>query len=296
MKLSKIICHCIILIFCVCLFKSTWSQISEPDKVKKDVRSLLAQLQSAETAASAEAVKKSNLNEKMDIVKMDWDAVNEKIRIHNLHPVTYDLDKPKPADAIAYDDEKARLNTEQADILARGNKIDNEMADAQSRIDSLGYVKSNLQASIKLKSFDVLKFFNTPSCGQMPSDEASAMEWKSYLDCLFDGTRRDNPDFVEPENPTGTNFFSDPNAVVVPDYDPVAQQQKQNQIKKYLEETEKSKKPKQPIVVPSPEVNSNNQNGGSLSDKLKDVINNLKKKFSSTNQQKDPTNIAAVRD
>ncbi|HVK97007.1 MAG TPA: hypothetical protein VM368_04275, partial [Flavisolibacter sp.] len=158
------------------------------------------------------------------------------------------------------------------EILKRLKAIDAEKKFVKKSIDSLNFVTSSQRGLLKQKSIKINTegFFNTTACGQMPAQAATVAEWKSYFDCLFDGVARNKPAFIEPLNPGS--------AIMIPN-DPIAHEQKLKAIQKLLEESKNNNKPRQAIVVPSPEMSNANENGGSLSATLKSLIIQLKNKY-----------------
>lgn len=253
-------------------FNSSYSQVSDADKAKKDTRSLLVQLQNSEVAKSTLTTKKVKLDVKEKGIMAEAKAIIEKQAIHDRNvPAAWDDSKSKPQYAIDYDNEKTDIENEKADILKRLNAIQAEKDLVKTSMDSLNYVTSSQRGLLKLKSIKIKTdgLFNTTNCGQMPGEIATVLAWKSYLDCLFDGVPRNLPGFNDPVNPGNT--------IMIPN-DPDAHEQKLKAIKILLEESKNNNKPRQAIVVPSPEVNNSNERGGSLSATLKSLINQFKNK------------------
>ena len=237
---------------------------------KKDFKQLLAKLQSTEVAKETLATKKTNLAPAIKTIIKDLNAVQSDIDIHNIKNGIFKEGTPEADQFIA---EAKQLNDKKAAIIDKGDKLDKKNDSLQALIDNANFEIASLRGKIRTKAFNVLRFFNTPLCGNMPSEKASVMEWKSYLDCLFDGTPRNLPAFVEPKDPGGTKIFSNDQGapVVVPDYDPIASENKQSEIKKLI--AANGKKPKVPFVVPAPSTATGVT--GSFSDHLWKTIDNL---------------------
>lgn len=290
---TPLVCKAVLFLFILfLLFNSAYSQLTGADQAKKAARVTVVKLQTAQTALGILEIKSSSVTKKLNKIEVELLALVEKINVHNRNQVTYDLDKPKPPNAIAYDIEKEQLNDSVIEITSRKTVLNTHMIYIQNTKDSLNFEIITLKSLLKHKSIDVLKFFNTYSCGQMPGEIAAVSEWRSYFDCLFDGTSRNRTDFTDPVNPGRMTIVpNDLGTMVIPENDPAASQQKQREIKKLLEETEKNKKTKQPVVVPSPTAGDLNENGGSLSAALKSLIKQLRPV-----SPKAPTAISTVRD
>jgi hypothetical protein len=274
------------------LFSNAYCQTKDAETAKKEARGTLIKQQSTQTALDAIITEGVSVTEKFNQAYNDSIAWYAKVALHNQNRGTYDPEKPLPAAEISFRNNAKLLAESFTEITGRRTNLRIQLEKIQGKKDSLNFEIRKFRALLKHKSIDVLKFFNTYSCGQMPGENATVAEWKSYLDCLFDGTPRNRSGFANPANPGGITVF--PNAtgaIVIPENDPAATQQKQREIKKLLEETEKNKKPKQPIIVPVPQVGNSNENGGSLSAALRSVINQLRPV-----PPKTPTAISVVKD
>ena len=141
-------------------------------------------------------------------------------------------------------------------------------------MDSLHLVQTQARGLLKLKTFDVLKYFNTVACGDMPPENASLIIWKSYLDCLFDGN---TSPYMDPVNPGGMRITPNDPGIVVDESDAASRKAKEEAIKKIL--TEPPKKDRKVMDVPPPVTNGSGDKPQSLSDKVKDALNLIMQKL-----------------
>lgn len=273
-KRSKSLFHakaCLFLVTGPLFFTAAYSRPATEDTTKKEIRQLLAQLQNAELSAKTDSLRKEKLKPQIISLMNELDTNQENIRVHNLEDGKY---QDGTSAYAAFAARARRLNTEKDSIVARLTRIGTQSDNLQSRIDSLKAEIGILRNRIRLKSFDVKKFFNS-SCGKTPDEDAPVPELKAYWDCIFDGTSRNLPGFRDPVNPGGMKITpNDPNTVIIPQDDPAIREEKQRQIRQLLKEN--GKKPQTPVVVPPPSVENRNQNPGSLSEKLKEIIREIK--------------------
>ena len=242
------------------LLNSAYSQLSDADKAKKETRSLLAQLQNSETAKSALIVKKDKLDQKEESINKEAiDILAVQKKHDDNQPPPWDESKPKPQYAKDYDSEKKQIQDKKADISKRLISIQSQKELVQSSLEDLNFKIRSQRGVLRVKSINikVQGIFNPTNCPQMPGEVATVAEWKSYLDCLFDGAPSNRPDFIDPNKPGGIR--------VIPNYDPSAQPGKHFY----------------PLVVPPPTSDNTNEKGGSLSDALKSLIYQVRNKIQS---------------
>lgn len=259
-----------------------FSQLSDADKAKKDMRSLLLQLQNSETAKSTLLVKKDQLDADSVRVQKDVIAILAVRENHNKNKVGWDPKKPKPQNAIDYDNEKQQIDDKLAEIIKRLEVIISQRNTVKSELEKINFTIRSQRGVLKVKSIKVKEFFDGGQCPQMPGEVATVQAWKSYLDCLFDEVTPDQPGFVDPNDPGHIKVNpNDASTLVIPENDPVAKQQKQKEIKKIIDDSKKNTTTNTPIAVPAPNAENTNEQGGSLSAALMSLIHQIRNKIQS---------------
>ena len=270
MKKASILFFLVIGFACI---RSSFASVNDTTS-KREIQSLLARMQNTEKALQSATQKKEEVTTKLQTVQDDWTVAIQWQKRHDANPVHYDPEKPKPPAAIAYDDEAATIETTKSAIIARGQKLDIENTRIANEMDSLHLVQTQARGLLKLKTFDVLKYFNTVACGDMPPENASLIIWKSYLDCLFDGN---TSPYMDPVNPGGMRITPNDPGIIVDESDAASRKAKEEAIKKIL--TEPPKKDRKVMDVPPPVSNGSGDKPQSLSDKVKDALNLIMQKF-----------------
>lgn len=272
----------------------SYAQLSAADKAKMDSRKILSKIQLAEADIKANDIKESVAIQNLDASKQDsllWVAKKDR---HNANPVIWDQGKKKPQAAIDFDNEKQVLLQEYDAIIKKSMAIRDDLGKVRQAKIVLKNELLTQKQLLKHKATELLvnQLFNASNCGPVPSEKSGSILWKAWLDCMFDGTRMNQPVLVNPANPGQMKVFAnDPSAVIVPDNDPAASQKKQDAIRRMIEKSKQDNVPVQPLVVPSPTAGNSSSNSGSFSDALHNIFKNL-----TTQQSGKSAGVSSVRD
>ena len=177
-------------------------------------------------------------------------------------------------------DEANDLNRVNYDLATKRDNLREEKKKIKIEKDRIKFEIRSQKAVLRAKSIKVTDFFSPANCGKMPDEVATVAEWRSYLNCLFDGTPRTLKPHIDPDNPPGTRVYpNEGNAV--DEADAAARQQKLDNIKAIMEKSKKDNPQTKdnPTVIPSPIENTSGEKGGSLSEQLKSSIKQIRNKL-----------------
>jgi hypothetical protein len=239
---------------------------SEKEKKKKEINSILAELESVEAAKVVAVAKKPNVDAKFEAVDAEKVIIEQKITIHNDNKPLGDLPEDSPQ-LIRYNAEADQLNKEKAEIKSRWIPAHQEKENIETEINNADYEINSLRNRIKLMEFDVKKFIN-PGCGTMPSHDAPLYQIKGYYDCIFDGSGINLPVLV---------LSSGTPVVVLTAEDMAAAELKRAKIQREMERTRPV--PKTKFVIPPPIFSGQSQ--PTLSDRLIDFLKDIYEYLSS---------------
>ncbi len=245
------------LFFCQRAFPHNGDPVED---AKKELRTLIASLQTATVSLGVEMARKEQIANEMQQNENKGLTIYNWQKKHDANPIIYDHDKPKPPEAVSYDNEALQIEAAKSEWRILGAELQTASEQTNSLAENLKDSIRIFKNRIHLKTFDLSKYIPA-TCGPMPPEDADIYVWKSFLDCLFDNNTRNFT--TDPPIGPNTPFFDD---------DPVSRARKLEVIKKLIKENPPQKK--EPVFVPSP-VNKDEVKPATMTPTLIDNIKNF---------------------